>query len=442
MVIGLENEVVEFKESLGEKEEAMKDMGAMLNKRGAGTLYFGINDNGYVVGLEVGKKTESDLASKINSSIEPVPFYFIDTKEDATGKKFIEVRFHGEAKPYRAKGAYYLRNGERSDLMPTSLLSEMLIQSQKSYDDWENSSSEASLEMMDENLIKRVVETGNKLNRLSHPYVSVEDALSFLHLINATGHINKAGEALFSKDRPINCRLSVLGDCNGETFLDMQRVSGNIFELIDMSFNYVMSKLDYKASFDGKGIERKMEEEIPSLAIRELIVNAFGHAYYKAPFTQDIAVYPNRVSFYSPGPFPSNGKPEDFAKKLIKPVDKNDRINSVLYFCNYIEHFGTGFTKIMKALAEKKITYRYQNLNGGFLFEIFRPNKICISDPSLSLYQKALEVMKQDSYVSLDKLASVLEVSKATVSRIIRSLKESSKIERKGSDKNGRWILI
>ncbi len=441
MVVGLESEVVEFKESLSEREEAMKDIGAMLNKRGRGTVYFGINDNGVVEGIDISRKSESDLANKINSSIEPAPFYSIDTKEDASGRKFIELSFHGDNKPYRAKGAYYIRNGERSDLMPTALLSEMLIESQKTYDEWENSSSSIDYDNIDERLVKDVMETGNKLNRLKHPYKSLEDALSFFHLLNAEGSINKAGEALFSKVAPYSTRLSVLGDAEGKVFIDMQRISGNIFELIDASYEYTISKLEYAPSASKDGVRRGMEMEIPSIAIRELIINAFGHAYYKAPFSQDIAIYPNRVSFYNPGPFPSIGRPEDFANKLIKPVDKNNRINNVLYFRNYIEHFGTGFTKVFEALHEKKISYHYENHNGGFLFEIYRPNKIVISPQACSDYQKTLEIIKQNSYASLQEIASLIGKSKPTASRIVASLKEKGKIERVGSDKSGRWIV-
>ena len=441
MTIGNESEFVEFKETLAEKEEAMKDMGAILNKHGRGMLYFGLNDKGEVLGLPVGKKTESDLTNKINASIEPAPFYSIVTKTDIMGKKFIEVSFHGDAKPYRSKGIYYIRNGERSDMMTTSLLSEMLIQAQKSYDAWENSSSDAALDDIDENLVKSVIDTGNGLNRIGHPYVNVEDSLRFLNLINSEGHINKAGEALFSKQRPLTCRLSVLGDPEGTVFLDMQLASGNIFELIERAFDYVVANLNYAVSPNPNGIARLVDEEIPPVAIRELIVNAFGHAYYLAPFSHDVAIYPNRISIYNPGPFPSDGKPEDFAAKKLKPIDKNTRINFALYFRNYIEHFGTGFTKILAALEKKKITYRYHNQSGGFIFEIFRPGKVQITDQSLNDYQKVLQVIWQDSYASIDAIASLIGKSRPTVNRIIASLKEKGEIERAGTRKDGHWIL-
>ena len=442
MTIGNENEFVEFKETLAEKEEAMKDMGAILNKHGRGSLYFGLNDRGEVLGLEVGKRTESDLANKINTSIEPTPFYSIETKMDSTGKKFIEVDFHGDAKPYRSKGLYCIRNGERSDVMPTSLLSEMLIQTQKSYDVWENASSDAKLEDIDEALIKSVIDTGNELNRILHPYEGVEDSLRFLNLFNADGRINKAGEALFSKRRPLTCRLSVLGDVEGSVFLDMQLASGNIFELIERAYNYVSVNLNYAVSPNPNGVERLVDEEIPSVAIRELIVNAFGHAFYLAPFSHDVAVYPNRIAIFNPGPFPPDGKPEDFASKTLKPIDKNTRVNFVLYFRNYIEHFGSGFTKIFKALERKKITYRYHNQSGGFVFEVFRPGKVQIANASsLNDYQKVLQIMQQDAYASIDSIALLLGKSRPTVNRIIASLKKNGKVERAGSRKDGRWIL-
>lgn len=439
MNLGKENEFIEFKESLAEKEEAMKDMGAILNKRGYGSLFFGVKNNGDVCGLEVGLKTESDIANKINSSIEPPPFYSIETKMDAEGKHFIQVDFQGKEKPYRAKGCYYLRNGEHSDLMPTTILTEMLIQSKKSYDEWENGTADCLLTDLDETKIQEVMTTGNSLNRMKHPYKDLEDSMLFLHLMNKEGKINKAGEALFSKKKPLSCRLSTLLDKEGKTYLDMTRQSGNIFELIDASYDYVLSRLDIAPVY-GNGVKRGSEPEIPALALREMIVNAFGHAYYGAPFSQDIAVYPNRISIYNPGPFPSEGTPEEFAKKLIKPVDKNDRINNVLYFDDYIEHFGTGYTKTFDLLAKKKISYHYQNFNGGFLFEIYRPGKILLN-PNDSDFAKLCDLLKQDRYATLNEISSYLKKSKSGISRMLSSLKQEGKLERVGSDKDGYWLL-
>ena len=53
MNLGSESETVEFKKSTGEHKEALQAISAMLNKHGGGELYFGVKDNGDVIGQEV-----------------------------------------------------------------------------------------------------------------------------------------------------------------------------------------------------------------------------------------------------------------------------------------------------------------------------------------------------------------------------------------------------
>ena len=52
MNLGSESETVEFKKSTGEHKEALQAISAMLNKHGGGELYFGVKDNGDVIGQE------------------------------------------------------------------------------------------------------------------------------------------------------------------------------------------------------------------------------------------------------------------------------------------------------------------------------------------------------------------------------------------------------
>ena len=48
MIIGTESETVEFKQTTGEKKEAMESISAILNKHCRGTLYFGVDNSGFV----------------------------------------------------------------------------------------------------------------------------------------------------------------------------------------------------------------------------------------------------------------------------------------------------------------------------------------------------------------------------------------------------------
>lgn len=48
--IGIETEQIEYKKTTGELKEAITSIVAILNKHGAGELYFGVRNNGDVLG--------------------------------------------------------------------------------------------------------------------------------------------------------------------------------------------------------------------------------------------------------------------------------------------------------------------------------------------------------------------------------------------------------
>jgi len=56
--LGSETEQVEFKKSTGEIKEAVISIAAILNKHGSGDLYFGVKNNGVVIGQEITDKTK------------------------------------------------------------------------------------------------------------------------------------------------------------------------------------------------------------------------------------------------------------------------------------------------------------------------------------------------------------------------------------------------
>lgn len=413
MNLGKENEYIEFKESTSELEEAIKDITAILNKRQAGTLYFGVSNNGDVIGMDIGKKTESDIASKISNTIEPSFEFEINTKDDSEGKSFIEVNFRGDSRPYKCKGIYYYRNGERSEIMPTFILEKFILQRQKDYSAWENETSSCAIEDIDGELVKKVMEAGNESNKIKHPYINTLDSLKYLHLLSKEGDINNAGEVLFSKNEPINIRLATYGGGDETACIDMSRIYGNIFTLIEKSYEYTLSKLNYSIKkIDGE-LKRQTLSEIPPLAIRELILNIFAHSNYALPIEPSVSIYSNRISFFSPGTFPANATPEEFARKEIDPIDKNTKILKTLYISNYIEHFGTGFTTIFEKLSENKLSYEYKDKRNGFEFTIFRKGEYILNDED-SDYMKVLSLIRQDNYIKIDQIASLIGKIKFT----------------------------
>ena len=67
-----ENEQIEFKKSTGELKEAIASIVAILNKHGSGDLYFGVRNDGTVVGQNITDHTLREVRQAIRTHIKPV----------------------------------------------------------------------------------------------------------------------------------------------------------------------------------------------------------------------------------------------------------------------------------------------------------------------------------------------------------------------------------
>ena len=86
MNLGSESETVEFKKSTGEHKEALQAISAMLNKHGRGELYFGVKDNGDVIGQDVSDATLRQVTSWVSDKIEPAVFPTVERIDADNGE--------------------------------------------------------------------------------------------------------------------------------------------------------------------------------------------------------------------------------------------------------------------------------------------------------------------------------------------------------------------
>ena len=103
-----ECETIEFKKSLSELKEGLVSIAAILNKHGAGELWFGIRNDGVCVGLDATAKTLRDVSQAISAHIEPKIFPHV-TLESRDGKNCVKVAFAGKDAPYFAHGRAFMR---------------------------------------------------------------------------------------------------------------------------------------------------------------------------------------------------------------------------------------------------------------------------------------------------------------------------------------------
>lgn len=427
MNIGKETEYVEFKESTAEKDKGIESMSSILNKHGKGTLYFGVKNNGDVKGQVIGEATLNKLSQVIARDLRPQCRYSVAERVSIDGKHFIEVEFSGKRAPYSARGRYFLRFHDEDRLMDSETLRTYYLAQRADYSDWEKADSGYSYEDINEDQLKAYISRAVNKGRLTLEYTTAAQVLGRLGLMYDERNLNNAGNVLFSKQGPVRVKLVKFASDTRLTILNLQVFEGNVFECIERASDFLASNIDWKMKFTGS-TRRSEEPEIPAVASREIIVNAFSHGDYNTGTDFELDIYSNRVSIYSPGMFPKPYKPEDYAAQGLEPVPLNITISDVLYRDGTIEQVSTGFERTFDACKKAGVRYAYEETATGFRFTFYRKG-VKGSGEFSGTEEKILNLINSDPFITSKELAEKIGVSLRTVQRTIKKLKESGSLE-------------
>ena len=443
MNFGTEDETLEFKKTTGELNEAMMSVCAMLNKHGMGTVYFGVLPNGEAVGQTVTDSTLRDISRKIFESIEPriVPNI---RKKVADDRQIIEVTFSGSDKPYSCKGIYYIRTADEDRILPPHELRQLFEYSKSG--SWDAELTEYSIEDVSPDTLRRFFNKATACGRIKDTQFNAERLLSKLGLLK-NGNLTNAAYLLFSKNAPIVLKMAVFATDEKLTFLDINRKSGNIMELMEEAAAYIKRNICWKA--DIVGMERVETPEIPMDALREIICNSFAHARYDTLTEHEICIHPSFIRIYNPGEFPIGYSPEDFVQSDIPSMIRNPLILKTLFLSDDVESYSSGFKRVYSACRSSHVPVAYEASREGFSFIFKRTGipdrksaeKAIVKDTPLSKDEKLiLDFLAQRPDASYAQISEVTHKSVRTLQRLIGTLKAKGILERIGSTR-GYWKL-
>ena len=290
MVIGSESETVEFKLTTGEKNEAVEAMAAILNKHCRGTVYFGVDDSGFVRGQQISDSTKKDISRIISDAIEPriAPTIEVLTIEQRT---IIKVSFSGHNRPYAVNGKYLIRTGTENRRMSPDEL-KRLIKNDDYSSKWEEGVTDYTAEDLDDEALKDFYQSAKDCGRLSMKEYDKGKLLTTLDIVRG-GKINNGGYALFGKNAKIGLKLASYATDNKVTFTDLKLLEGNIYNLVNAALDYILNRINWRSEIGAR--KRKEIPEIPEEAIREIIVNAFAHADYETVPEIEIGIHPGKI---------------------------------------------------------------------------------------------------------------------------------------------------
>jgi ATP-dependent DNA helicase RecG len=177
-----ENETLELKKSTAELDRAIISIVSMLNKQGHGDLYFGVKNDGTVVGQEISENTIRHISQSINARIDPK--IFPEIKEvTIDNKTCVYIRFEGNDSPYYADGRAYVRVGDEDKKLSAKELENIIIKKNREKLRWDNRESNYSLTDVNEEVLNNYLNRAKKEGRLSFDFQDVETTLKKLKLI-------------------------------------------------------------------------------------------------------------------------------------------------------------------------------------------------------------------------------------------------------------------
>ena len=456
-----ESETLEFKKTTAQLKEAVISICAMLNKHNVGIVYFGIKDDGSVFGQDIGRKTLSDISHELRNNLKPTPGISI-TSETIDEKNVIKVFATGDDTPYSAYGRYYIRIHDVDVFMDSGLLWKYFESKEKTYSKWEEKTTSFNIDHVNEDLLIHYIRSANDTGRLNYIYRNPEEALRKLNLIDEDGFLNNAGYFLFGNDGPVLLKEVIYPTDERNSFTDLKQFRGNIIECIGEGLKYIQNNIHYLSEI--VGTRRVETPEIPSGALREIVINSFAHCRYQKGDSNEIAITKSNVRIYNPGGILNDANPIDFASGKIGSKIRNPLIATVLFKNGMIDAFGTGFDRAFRLCAESGVNYEYYSDEYGFTFLFKRKNydkinkqndkindsgdkingnndkiKSVKTTKTTTLDDKILLIISEDSSITIPKIAERVQKSEATVYRHIEKLISDGKIERVGSRKSGSW---
>ena len=441
MNLGKESEVLEFKESTAEFDKACKAIVAMLNKSGNGTIYFGVKDNGDVIGHSIGKDTLSTLADRIKDSIKPSIYPTILPKI-VGDKTIISVTFSGRNKPYAYKGSFYIRVEQQNLIVNPLVLRELIKESHEYNDLWENELTSYGTECIDDEAVDMYYRQAISMGRINKFNHTSEELLTQLNLM-VDGKLTNAGLYLFGKNCPLVYKAVEYPTTERLNPIDLKRFEGNIFKLINQIINFINQKMSWKVEIDG--IQRIEKPEIPVIAIREIVINSLVHSDFHADSEHQVTVDPENIEIYNPGVF-GEYTPLDYVERILPSRTKHKVIQGIIFKAFDVETLGRGLKRMDNACKEYGIGWDYCKYNFGFSF-IFKRKSINSNANFENLSsdaKKLFNFMKDnDGILENSTIAmSVINKKDRYTHKIIKELVENNIIERIGSNKAGYWKII
>ena len=414
-----ENRHLEFKSEI--TNTFLKTVSAFANF-GYGEIWFGIDDNGNVNGINNPEEVCLDIENRINDSISPRPDFELSVDYKHNIVKLM-VR-EGAYKPYLYKGKAYRRSDTASIEVDQLELRRLVLAGSHLY--FEELPCGADSLYFDTLKMKMKEKLGVK--DLS------EDVLRTL--------------GFFTEEKEYNNAAAIFADTNSFCGIDVARFGSSINEIMDretVKGESVLKQYDkavelfkrYYQYEEITEIERKTIELIPEAAFREAVANALVHRDWDINSNVRIAMFKDKIEIKSPGSLPKGITEEEYLNGDISCL-RNPIIGNVFFRMHYIEMFGTGIKRILESYKDAKVKPQFNITDNviGVILPVLEETYRVTEDEA-----KIIEELKDGLQLASSQLSRKTGFSKAKTIRLLNTLIEKKYVKSIGSGRGTKYSV-
>ena len=429
----------------------LKSVSAFANTFG-GRIIFGVADNDEVVGLTDARRDAALISELIKAHLEPLPVFKLSF-EQRVGKDLIVVDVRsGTQTPYYYSGdgqlTAFVRLGNESVMANAQQLRELVIQgSGSSYD---SLPCPYLFEDMAFSKLRSVYrqQTGSSFEEKDFESFGIVDHSRKLTYAGAL----LADESPIRQSRVFCTRWQGLNKASGlEGALDDAEYNGSLLELFQNSLGFIMRH--NRKGWRKRATDRVEYPDYPQRAVTEGLVNALIHRNYLNIGSEvHVDIYDDRLEIYSPGGMVDGSTLEGVDLTSVPSQRRNPVLADIFGRLKLMERRGSGFRKILE-------DYEFQERMSAALKPVFTADsrKFVLTLYNLN-YPKSqadaqadaqeresgryesriLELIGRNRNITRAELAQMLDVSKKTIERQIKNIKNLSYV---GSGYSGHWEI-
>ena len=442
----------DFKLMLEEKKPKswLKSVSAFANGLG-GSLFFGIDDDGIVKGLDDVQHVCESISCKIRDYMDPLPDVEMIPQE-IDGHEILQLKVSaGSYTPY-----YYVGDGQRvafirigDESLPATaeqMVRLVLKGSNKTYDSLHTDykAEDYAFTILANTFKTRTSQEWNKKYLLS------------FGLVAGSGNLTNAG-ALFADDCPLwQSRLYCTrwdGKAKGDAINDAE-FTGNVLMLLREAMNFVKSNT--KKGWEKLPNGRKNKPEYAERAVLEAMVNHFIHRDYTVMGGEvHLDIYDDRLAVTSPGGMYNGMLIQNLDIADVSSERRNPILANVMAQLDYMEKRGSGLTRICnetQALDGYKDELKpvFKSTPTQFQTIIFASSDNQnvgdfvgdMSETKLTERQQIiLNLIRELPTISAKQMSETLSVTTRTIERDLSMMKKNGVLKREGKDNDGVWII-